>query len=104
MISKSTTWITAWRVSNDGQAVTEYRVSVTDHSATVRTPRQTRGGERITRFIYNHYFATTRAEALAKFIERQVVVFGKMRTEMEEAQLRLTRAMALRDQLAEGVH
>jgi hypothetical protein len=98
--STKATWITAWQVSPDGEAVTEYRASLTPYSATVRRVGQSRGGERYTRLMFAHHFADSRAEAIEKFLTRQTVVFGNMRAGMELALLLITRGMKLRDKEA----
>jgi hypothetical protein len=98
------TWIPAWRVSPDGEAVTEYRVSVALQSVTLRAPGQTRGGMWYSRSRFDFEFAATREAAIGKFIQRQTVIFGKARREMELAQLLINRGLKLRGQATEAVH
>ena len=50
--------------------------------------------------MFDYHFAESREVAIEQFIERQTVVFGKMRAEMELALLLITRGMKLRDKEA----
>jgi hypothetical protein len=89
------TWTPAWKVWPEGEGITEYRVSRTGWSVTVRKLGATKGGERYSPKQFEHYFGRTPAEAIEKYLEHHQLMLGKSQRGIEICEMLIRRGEAL---------
>jgi hypothetical protein len=98
---KAAKWITLWTCSLDGDVVIECRARRNpDDSVTVRMPGERRGTDYVACYV-DEYYAATRDEAIAQFINRQRRYAQTFQAQVEHAQQKVRQTEALRQQQAE---
>ena len=90
------TWVKVYNVRLHAEGVDEMLAIRTKDSVTVRAVDATKGGTRYQPYWFDRTFASTRAEAIEKYLAIQQQELGKARTDMEVAQLLIKRAEGLR--------
>ena len=93
---KAAKWTTLWTCSLDGDVVTECRVrrNLKDDTVTVRMPGERHGTDYVACYV-DEYYAATRDEAIAQFIQRQRRCAQTGQGQVEQAQHKVRQAEAL---------
>jgi hypothetical protein len=99
---KAARWITLWTCSLDGDFVAEWRArrNRDDGTVTVRMPGERHGTDYVACYV-DEYYAATRDQAIAQFIERQRRCAQTWHAQVEQAQQKLRQAEALRQRQAD---